>query len=125
MLIDWPKKGLLPSAFPSAKYYVLYRIVIVNMAASSHDSGVSPALANLLYQRGTRSSFVDYDVVGVIYGKLTFSRKMFEGKHECGIVRPSAVTFVSFAGETLDVASLFEIFPSGILRARIQEVLAL
>lgn len=53
----WPKNGLFPLTYLSAKYYVLYKIGISNWTLSSHGFGVTPALANLLYQMGTHASF--------------------------------------------------------------------
>lgn len=39
------------------KYVVLHKIGIANWCPSTHGSGVSPILASLLYQIGTRSTF--------------------------------------------------------------------
>lgn len=55
---EWPKNGLLPSAYLSAKYSILYRIEIDNLTPSSHGSGVTFDLTNLLYHICTRSSFI-------------------------------------------------------------------
>lgn len=51
----WPNKGLLPSAFLSVKYLVMYMIGIANWAFSTH--GFTPALACLIYEISTRASF--------------------------------------------------------------------
>ena len=125
-----PKKGLISSAYLSAKYSVLYKIGIANLAPSSHGSSVTPDMANLLFQIGTRSS-IDFeefvfehlvrhaksftaklpigfpsliigillsqikdimradDVVGKTPSEVTFSHKLFEGKHARDIISHS------------------------------------
>ena len=43
----WPKKGLLPSAYLSAKYFVLYKIGISNWTPYAHGSAVTPSALSI------------------------------------------------------------------------------
>lgn len=54
----------------------------------------------------------DFDAVGVVPGKLTFSHTLFEGKHARDIVRPSTARSFCLGNDTLDVALLSRYVPS-------------
>lgn len=67
----------------SVKYAIRHKIGIANWCPSTHGSGLSPTLASLLYQIGTRSTF-DYGVF--VFNQLlqhvnSFAIKLLVGFH--------------------------------------------
>lgn len=54
---DWSHKGLLPTASLSVKYTILTRIGVSNWVPINHSLGITPSLARLVYQIGTRVTF--------------------------------------------------------------------
>lgn len=54
---DWSSKGLLIASNLNVKYVILFKIGIPNWTPSSHGSSITPSLARLLYQIGTKVAF--------------------------------------------------------------------
>lgn len=113
-----PWFGQLFTVVLSVKYVVLHKIEIANWCPSTHGSGLSPTLASLLYQIGTRFMFdfevfvvnqllhhVDSfaikllispgDALGLDLVVLNLNYKLFQGSHVLDIVhniRPPKTT---------------------------------
>ncbi|MCH85828.1 envelope-like protein [Trifolium medium] len=55
-IMHWPKKGLLSTWSLSVKYAILKRIGAANWAPTTHESGITPMLAKLIYLIGTKGN---------------------------------------------------------------------
>ncbi|XP_057452469.1 uncharacterized protein LOC130744298 [Lotus japonicus] len=71
-VMQWPKKGLLPSGKLTAKFAVYSKIGAANWLATNHTSSITPPLAKLIFWIGTRA-------------KMDFGQHVFEqtSKHAC------------------------------------------
>lgn len=126
----WPSKSLLTTSNLSKKYIVLHKIWVTNWAPTNHGSSITPSIASLLYQIGTRETF-DFGehVVGVPPSPQNFSYKLFARKHVTYIILSYLQNFeessMTTSASVLEVSPMFVLVRDPLLNVIMEESKAL
>ncbi|XP_050888660.1 uncharacterized protein LOC127093800 [Lathyrus oleraceus] len=83
-VIQWPRKGKLPTGKLSVKYAILHRLGVANWVPTNHTSTIAIGLGKFIYVVGTKTNFD--------FGNYVFEQTL---KHAGTCVMKMAIAFTS------------------------------